>query len=181
MTERHVAGSGRYPTRLALTLALALALALPLASIAQVAPPGEAPNEPEDQRQLQRETLVTIRNIGTAWMSWLTDELGAAAAGKSVTVYDWPYASPESLEAVLVPTYIQELPRTDAWGHPLEFRATFSELEGDFLFLVRSPGSDGLFDGDSYEPGPFEPDESQSDIVWADGYFLRWPERTAEN
>lgn len=177
MTGRHVAASERYPTRLALTLALAL----PLAALAHTAPPEEAMTEPDEQRQLQRETLVTIRNIGTAWMSWLTDELGAAAAGKSATVYDWPYASPESLEEALVPTYIQELPRTDAWGHPLEFRASFGELEGDFLFLVRSPGSDGLFDGDSYEPGPFDPDESQSDIVWADGYFLRWPERTAEN
>lgn len=171
MTEGYVAGS-RGSRR-----SLALILTLTLAPLVHAAPSAAGEMEADEQRQLQRETIVIIRNIGTAWLSWLTDELGAAAAGRSVTVFDWPYASPESLEEVLVPTYIEELPRKDAWGHPLEFRASFSDLQGDFLFLVRSPGSDGLFDGDSYETGPFEPEETQRDIVWADGYFLRWPER----
>lgn len=39
----------------------------------------------------------------------------------------------------------------------------------------RPPGRDGTYSGDSYKVGPFPPDEHDTDVVWADGYFVSWP------
>ena len=41
------------------------------------------------QKAKQKATVGDIRNIGTAWMSWVTDQMSAAAAGQSTTPFDW--------------------------------------------------------------------------------------------
>jgi len=124
--------------------------------------------------QAQVETMRTLRNVGTAMMAWLVDNVGAAAAGQDVD--EWPLRRPEEVEEVLVPTYLSELPLQDGWGRDLEFRLNLDDPLAEHVMMVRSRGSDGQFD-DSYQSGPFDPDETTRDIVWADGYFLSWPER----
>ena len=41
------------------------------------------------QKAKQKATVGDIRNIGTAWMSWVTDQMSAAAAGQSTQTFDW--------------------------------------------------------------------------------------------
>ena len=137
----------------------------------------EGPSDPARQKQ----TIADMRNIGTAVMVWLTDQVSAAAAGQSTTpesydLSDLPVTSSADLEELLVPTYIQELPTEDGWGNPLEFRLTENVMAAQ-VFSVRSPGRDGEWDveGGEYEIGPFEPTDFDRDIVWADGFFVRWP------
>ena len=40
---------------------------------------------------------------------------------------------------------------------------------------VISPGRGGTTDGSTYSVGSFAPTDYDNDIVWADGYFVRWP------
>ena len=69
-----------------------------------------------------------------------------------------------------------EIPRRDAWGGRLEFCLDTDLGRSPGLIGVRSPGSDGRFDGDTYSVGPFLPSNPGEDIVWIDGYFVRWPQ-----
>ncbi len=39
------------------------------------------------QKAKQKATVGDIRNIGTAWMSWVTDQMSAAAAGQTATAF----------------------------------------------------------------------------------------------
>ena len=60
------------------------------------------------QKARQKRTMADMRNSGTMWFSWLTDQVGAAASGRSTTddLVDWdqyvdkPYLE---LEEDLVP------------------------------------------------------------------------------
>ncbi len=38
------------------------------------------------QKAKQKRTMADMRNIGTSWMSWITDQVSAAAAGSSQLV-----------------------------------------------------------------------------------------------
>jgi len=42
---------------------------------------------------------------------------------------------------------------------------------------IRSAGSDKTFSSDIYKVGGFAPVDSSQDIVWMDGFFVRWPEK----
>lgn len=129
----------------------------------------------------QRRTVADLRNIGTAMMSWLTDQLGAAAAGQeTIPPYDVrqiPSIPREELQGLLVPDYLETLPELDGWGHPYEFRLNTSDPLAQHVMTIRSPGRDGKFSGDVYEVGGFEPEQYDDDVVWADGFFVRWPQR----
>jgi hypothetical protein len=127
-----------------------------------------------DHARAQAETMAALREAGTAMLSWYTDAVGAAAAGQNVN--DWPAITTADVREVLVPNYLASLPTEDGWGHQLEYRLQIENLLAEHVMLVRSPGSDGKFDSDSYPIGAFDPDETTRDIVWADGYFMVWPE-----
>lgn len=128
--------------------------------------------------EAQTETMIDCRNVGNALMAWIVDELSAAAAGADTAdVEIYPISSYEELKEHLVPRYISDLPRTDGWGHPYEYRVAWNDPLAQNVMLIRSPGKDGEFSGSTYEPGSFDPDDVDQDIVWGDGFFLRWPER----
>src|SRR6185295_11261448 len=60
------------------------------------------------QKAKQKRTVADIRNIGTAAFSWLTDQVGAAAAGAASTQVDlgsYTTSSQATYQAVLVPQY----------------------------------------------------------------------------
>lgn len=127
------------------------------------------------QKARQKRTLADIRLLGTAWMSWLVDEVSAAAAGQQTyDVESLPELSLDQLEKLLEPLYIQEIPTVDAWGHPLEVRYSGDPLSQEVI-MIRSPGRDGIYQGTVYENGTYPADDYDQDIVWADGYFVRLP------
>jgi hypothetical protein len=74
---------------------------------------------------------------------------------------------------------MQELPKTDAWGHAYEYYVDSENPLAQTVMLIRSPGRDGKFSGSVYQVGSFEPGSFDEDIVWADGFFVRWPEAQA--
>ncbi len=125
------------------------------------------------EKAKQKRTIADIRNVGNGLMSWLTDQVGDEAAG-GAEIPEYPSAA--EVEALLVPMYLQTVPVTDGWGHELEVRINPNLLESE-VFRIRSPGRDGMFEAESYgEPEPFHPTDYDRDIVWRDGYFVRWPE-----
>jgi hypothetical protein len=104
-----------------------------------------------------------------------------ASAGTSLAVRDFALepTSAEQLQEWLHPSdtffYLIDIPTEDGWGHPLEVYVG-SDLLAPAVFLIRSPGRDGVFETEEYEVGPFPRRDYDADIVWAAGYFLRWPE-----
>lgn len=141
--------------------------------------------EMENQTHRQAETIRTIRNVGFALVAWVTDQVGAAAAGAGETVSiqlddtRFTYHDPipaSRISELLVPTYLKEVPERDGWGHELQYFLSTTDITGDSFALVRSPGANGTFEGDEYVAGKFPPDAFEQDLVWADGIFMRWPE-----
>jgi type II secretory pathway pseudopilin PulG len=144
------------------------------------------------QKAKQKATVGDIRNIGTAWMSWVTDQMSAAAAGQSNEPFDWNFGSElehSDLAALLEASttnpnffYIQELPQDDGWGTALEYRGAFDPggpydtlLQNSRVVAIRSLGRDGTAQGTEYTPGFFIGTDYDQDIVWSDGYFVRAP------
>jgi len=122
--------------------------------------------------------VAQIRGVGTAMFLWLTDQTGAAAAGQNVDAREYPLISREELEEALVPRYIQKIPELDGWGHPYEYYLNFANHLGPQIMLIRSPGRDGKFSATTiYSTGAFAPGDFDADIVWADGFLVRWPRR----
>lgn len=126
----------------------------------------------------QKRTVADIRNTGTAMFSWLTDQVGAAAAGQlQVDMDRYAVLSREELQAILVPMYLQEVPETDGWGNPYDYYLNVANPVAEQVMSIRSPGRDGRFSADSYTVTSFDPSEFDEDIVWADGFFVRWPQK----
>lgn len=159
-------------------------LAVTLAGPAVAAPAAEKPDA-----QPQKDTIVALRAIGTALYSWAVDTAGertvepeADNPGAEVATVRWsgcPAASYEEVQRLLVPQHLSEVPRTDGWGHALEFCVDPKGVSkhGQRVIGVRSSGSDGRFEGDAYTVGAFDPAQDQRDVVWMDGYFLTWPQK----
>jgi uncharacterized protein len=146
----------------------------------------ERENQPAStDAEAQKRTVSQIRDVGTAMFSWLTDQVGAAAAGQSQTEHvapstdlkDYAPISHEELTMILVPQYIQKVPETDGWGNRYEFFLNAKDPMAQQVMSIRSPGRDGKFSAKSYTVTAFDPDDLDEDIVWADGFFVRWPQR----
>ena len=154
------------------------------------APAAAGPADLDDvQKRRQRETFQAMREVGTALFQWREDRRGpggdevSAAAGEPATRFAWNECAPLShAQAVelLVPAYAAELPQTDGWGHPLELCLDRAGGAARLALGVRSPGRDGVFEGDVYSAGPFAPVDVDRDVVWMDGYFVAWPEPIAQ-
>jgi hypothetical protein len=130
----------------------------------------------DEQRQIQ--TVADMRNLGTAMFSWLTDQLGAGAAGEQeVDIQLFPYISEADLERLLVPQYLEKVPRLDGWGNPFEVRLSVQDTLAQHVLSIRSAGSDGQYSTSLYKTGSFEPMDYNQDIVWANGFFVRWPQK----
>lgn len=133
-------------------------------------------------KNAQKRTVADIRNTGTAMFSWLTDQVGAAAAGQSqvpdtVDVGDYPAISHADLTTILVPEYIQEVPEVDGWKSPYEYYLEVANPMAEKIMSIRSPGRDGKFSDTAYTVTSFDPASLDEDVVWADGFFVRWPQK----
>lgn len=141
------------------------------------------PAIPLSDRQAQARTVADIRNVGTAMFSWLMDQVGFAsprpsqvAADATVNLFHYSAISHSALESLLVPQYIQSVPELDGWGWHYDYYLDTADPLGQQVMAIRSPGRDGAFEGDVYTIGSFDPDHFDKDIVWTDGFFVRWPE-----
>lgn len=135
----------------------------------------ETPPKPTDQT-LQQRTVAEMKLVGHALYAWVTDQIGAGAAGqRSVSLYLYRGIATADLERLLVPTYLKKLPSHDAWGHPYEYYIDSENMLRENLMAIRSPGRDGVFSGKKYDFGSFPASEFDEDLVWIDGYWLRWP------
>lgn len=138
------------------------------------------------QKAKQKRTLSDVRNTGTAWMSWLTDQVGAASAG-ATKIYDASNHAAISYATIfnyLHPStsffYMQELPEFDGWNYPIAY-ALRSDLLQSNTMAICSQNRGGEWDMAkgcalaTIEVGAFINTDYDQDIVWADGYFVRWP------
>lgn len=134
------------------------------------------------QKAKQKRTLASMRDVGTAWLSWLTDELSSAAAGSNQFVYDNLTAiSAEELRRLLIPPvgthYASTVPRVDHWGNPLDYAVADNLRSASNALAVRSYGRDGV-EGPTTSPypmGSFVVTDYNEDLVWSDGFFVRYP------
>lgn len=138
------------------------------------------------QKAKQKRTMGDQRDVGTAWMSWLTDQAAAAAAGAGGTynLSDWSGTGTlTNLREQLVGTtgvYIQEVPAVDGWKGTYIYRFNLPSedpVRARHPFLTLSTGRDENNTSTSFTYGSFDPTDYDQDIIWADGYFYRWPEK----
>jgi len=134
------------------------------------------------QKAKQKRTVADIRNTGTAMFSWLTDQVGAAAAGQASTQVDLSSyggtVAIATMSSILTPQYLQGVPVLDGWKHGYEYYLNTANPLAKNVMAIRSFGRNGANDGGpSYTVTSFEPTDYDQDIVWADGFFVRWPQK----
>lgn len=127
----------------------------------------------------QKRTMSDMRLMGTSWLSWVTDQAGAMAAGQQVTpaTFNWSAfenISADALADLLVPQYAAVVPVLDGWGTGYEYGTTDSAAAA-IPVGIRSAGADSDFSGDEYIRGPYRHTDYSQDLVWAGGYFVKWP------
>jgi prepilin-type N-terminal cleavage/methylation domain-containing protein len=137
------------------------------------------------QKAKQKRTMGDGLAIGKAMLSWLTDQAGAAAAGASATgdidLGKFQQTTQAELTTVLVSQYIQTVPTLDGWRHHYSYYCNYTNpLGGVGIIGFLSYGRDGLAETGSpvYTVTGFDPTDYDRDIVWADGYFVRSPQKT---
>jgi hypothetical protein len=129
------------------------------------------------QKAKQKRTMADIAEVGGVW-SELTmgyAERPEAAGSAEVSLIDSAGPVPPNEILGLLQEHMEIVPLNDGWQHPLEFHVR-SDPGAAWQRLIRSPGRDGVFDGDVYQAGSFRATDYDGDVVWADGDFIRWPE-----
>jgi type II secretion system protein G len=133
------------------------------------------------QKAKQKRTMADMRITGGAMFSWLTDQVGAAAAGQSSTTINLTsYGSAKSvtdLTTILVPNYLQDIPVKDGWKSPYDYYLNTTNPHAKNVMAIRSRGRDSQPDGTTYTVTAFEPTDYDRDVIWADGFMVRWPEK----
>ena len=133
------------------------------------------------QKAKQKRTVADSRNLGTAEMSWLTDQISAAAAGAaatSVSLSSYTSIDQTTLTNKLVPQYIQSIPTNDGWKDAYLYWLRTSNFTGQRIMAICSKGRDNSGCSGSYTAAGFDPTDYDQDIIWADGFFVRWPQKT---
>jgi len=129
------------------------------------------------QKAKLKRTVADIRIAGAALTAWRFTAGPASpvapreSAPSHVDVGTLRRVQVDELTSLLVPAFIQQVPEVDGWKHQYEY------YFGGDLVLIRSPGCTGSFRDTVYEAGPFLPTDYDQDIVWANGSFVRWPQR----
>ncbi len=135
------------------------------------------------QKAKQKRTVADMRNTGTAWMSWLTDQVGAASAGAAK---NWNGGGTTNQSYVQVfgylhPSdtffYMQEVPQEDGWKYAFSYGKNDNLLDSNVL-VICSGGRDGTLTAcanATHAVAPFIATDYNHDIIWGDGYFIQWP------
>ena len=128
----------------------------------------------------QKRTVADIRITGTAMMAWLSDEVGAAAAGQAATTVDlaqYQAITRAELAGLLVPSYIEVVPQLDGWKTPYQFYLDTASPLKQQVMGMGSGGRDKSTLSGTYTVSAFDPTDYDQDILWVDGYFVRWPQK----
>src|SRR4051812_26106358 len=120
------------------------------------------------QKTKQKRTMADMRITGTALFSWLTDEVGAAAAGQvNSNVALASYGTEKSMavmESILVPTYLQVVPPRDGWKFPYEYYVKIEDVHARQVMLIRSRGRNNTPESSSdYTVTSFDPTDYDQD------------------
>ena len=116
------------------------------------------------QKAKQKRTLADMRITGTAMFSWLSDQVGAAAAGAESTI-----------DGVPAPRLLRE---RDGWRFDYKYWLNLtSAAQSQHVMAIGSGGRDKSDVAGEYTSGSFDPTDYDQDIVWADGFFVRWPQK----
>lgn len=125
--------------------------------------------------------LVTAERIdilGDAIIEWLQDVVSARtdapAGGPTVDLALIAPVSASDLATLLTPFYALCIPAEDGWGHPLDLRLN-DDVLGTPVTSIRSPGRDGVVEGDVYDTEIFPADDLDRDLVWSDGQNFHSP------
>jgi type II secretion system protein G len=132
------------------------------------------------QKAKQKRTVADMRITGTAMFSWLTDQVGAAAAGATATSIDTASYTPitlANLQALLIPAYLERVSDLDGWKNPYKYYVDPVNVQSQRLLLIASGGRDNSTITGSYTVNGFDPTDYDQDIIWADGFFVRWPQK----
>jgi prepilin-type N-terminal cleavage/methylation domain-containing protein len=134
------------------------------------------------QKAKQKRTMADMRVTGTAMFAWLTDQSSAAAAGAATTVVDLTQygtqLSPTDLGTVLIPAYLQSVPVLDGWKSAYGYYLRVDNPHAAQVMAIRSLGRDKKAETDVYTVTAFDPTDYDKDVVWADGFMVRWPQKT---
>lgn len=135
------------------------------------------------QKAKQKRTMADQKLAGTAMMAWLTDQAAAAAAGQGevFTMGHYSVIGFDDLTEALIPQYTGKIAQRDGWNWSLDYRLNIGDPHGEQVMAIRSLGRDGVAEGSTYSGGAFEPLEYDRDIVWADGFFVAWPQGLGES
>jgi len=133
------------------------------------------------QKAKQKRTMGDMKVIGTAMFSWLTDQAAAAAAGASASVVDLTQYGTQlaasDLTTVLVSQYIQSIPLLDGWKSPYQYYLRTDNPHAAQVMAIRSLGRDKTAEADQYTITSFDPTDYDRDIIWADGFMARYPQK----
>ena len=133
------------------------------------------------QKAKQKRTVGDMRNVGSAMFSWLTDQVGAASAGSSATkvdLGDYATITWEHLTKRLVTDhdYIQQVPAIDAWKGSYDYFLNTANPLAPTVMAIHSDGRT-IPNATTFVAAAFDPTDYNQDIVWADGFFVRWPQK----
>jgi prepilin-type N-terminal cleavage/methylation domain-containing protein len=136
------------------------------------------------QKAKQKRTMADMRNVGTAFMSYVTDAASAGAAGTNT----WDAGSYSTMQhstlySILHPSqtffYMNDVPEVDGWKHSYGYGFSGNVLLSQVFAILsegrNGTGANGVASGDGVTIGPFIPTDYDQDIIWADGFFVRWP------
>ena len=138
------------------------------------------------QKAKQKRTVGDTRDVGAAWFSWLTDQIGAAAAGQTTAKYNFAALSTHMTGNDLLNTlfidqnmfYIQEVPNNDGWGHAYDYAYSGDPLAAQVMAIcsgARDGTAGNQCPSSATTMGPFVATQYDQDILWADGFFVRYP------
>ena len=129
------------------------------------------------QRSRQKRTMADIRSLATAWEARAVDKSRYNAAG-ALSVMDLATADVSGpIEAALTPTYIKSLAEKDGWGYRYKFE-TDQAMDAETaatVYVIRSPGRDGMFTATAESPGGATTNFND-DIIYSNGTFVQYPE-----
>ncbi|HEV3459691.1 MAG TPA: prepilin-type N-terminal cleavage/methylation domain-containing protein [Thermoanaerobaculia bacterium] len=133
------------------------------------------------QKAKQKRTMGDMKIIGTAMFSWITDQSAAAAAGATASQVDLTQygtqLSVADMTTVLVSQYIQSIPTLDGWKSPYQYYLRTDNPHAAQVMAIRSLGRDRTAEGDVYTITAFDPTDYDKDIIWADGFMARYPQK----
>ncbi|HEX4496444.1 MAG TPA: hypothetical protein VIE43_12305 [Thermoanaerobaculia bacterium] len=142
----------------------------------------QKPARPNVEQTPQAVTMTRIRLLGGGLLAWIFQQvpkmgINESAPDPSYNLQSYPLATEAQLRQRLGSSFFGiPMDTTDGWGRPLEMRVHWDALQAKHVLCLRSAGSDGKFSGDTYQTASFPPSAQDQDIVWCDGWFVRWPE-----